>query len=77
MLNDKKIISSFRKERLNGKNLIDFLPRIREKAGNKILQSWMIYFQGLNVPYAVTETDGIKTLWKEDIARSELMRKKD
>ena len=61
----KNIIIGYKTNELPD-NLIDFLPVIKKgESDTAILQTWMTHFEQAGIPYAVTERNGIKTLWKE------------
>ena len=48
-------------------SLIDFVGSIEVgvQSHAEILQNWQRHFEGLDVPYAITQIDGEKRLWKE------------
>ena len=64
---DGDLVDSYRREELNLRNLIDFLPRINPKSetDTETLRRWTAYFRSVRVPYIVTRINGKLKLWKE------------
>jgi hypothetical protein len=71
-----KIIKQFRKNELDGKPIMDFVPRIDRPHEQWILEAWMAHFKCRGIPFYVTEEKiqtrqtviTRKTMWTEELA---------
>jgi len=74
----EKIIEGYGLEELEGREVIDFLPKIISKSERAILFNWRNFFRAKQVPYAITETPEsnkmLYKLYKLEVAGSEEMK---